>query len=617
MESLDRRTDDAFFDEAFAHGEGSALQPTRAFVGSVIGKQRFRIALFALCAFLLIFTIRTSVLQIFQGEEYRALAEDNRMRERILPAQRGVIYDRRGVILAKNDPTFQITTSKAELTDDELERDRLFTRLSETTGVDKSSIVTAFESATDRREELLLVEHMDYDTAMLFAGNQADFSGMHLEVSSRRSYITDAIPTLSHVLGFTAVVSPEEYTTVAKDGYRRFDHIGKQGIEAEYETWLRGTFGEETMEVDALGRTERVVSKRDPIDGQPLTLTIDAEFQSYLEEVLHARMEGTPAKRASIVAMDPSNGEVLALISYPAFDANQFTEGIGTEAYNALLNDEHRPLFPRAWAGEFPSGSTIKPIYAAAALVEGIITPSTSFVSTGGLRVGLWFFPDWRAGGHGVTNVYHALADSVNTFFYMIGGGYNDFEGLGIEKLMEYAARFGFGSPTGIDLPTEADGFLPSKDWKLETIGEQWYIGDTYNASIGQGYFLATPLQLARATAVFANGGDLVTPKLNLAKETERHTILDPQTVQVVKDGMRQTVTAGSALGLQQVSVNVAGKTGTAQWSSDKPNHSWFTGFAPYEDPEIVLTILIEEGGDTSIAIPVARDAFNWWFANR
>jgi penicillin-binding protein 2 len=617
LESINRQTDDDFFEEAFSNTQGSALLSNRSYVGSVIPKKRLYIAMIVVIGVLLLFVAKTSALQIFQGEEYRAQAENNRIAERILPAQRGIIYDRNGVILAQNDPLFQITSSKAELPSDELSLDLLFTKLSEITGVEKKDIEDPFNETENKREEILLVEDLDYNTAMLFAGSRSDFPGMHLEVGSRRSYITDAVPSLSHVLGYTAIISPEEYKMVSDQGYRRFDQIGKQGIESQYEEILRGSFGEEILEVDALGRTKRIVSKRDPIDGENLYLSIDADFQSYIEEIVVARLEGTAAEKASVIAMNPQNGEILALVSWPAYDANAFTKGIDVESYNALLIDENRPLFPRAHSGEFPAGSTIKPVYAAAALAEGLITPSTSFLSVGGLRVGVWFFPDWRAGGHGVTNVYHAIADSVNTFFYMIGGGYNEFTGLGVTTLMDYAALYGFGTESGIDIPSEADGFLPSKDWKLETIGEQWYIGDTYNTSIGQGYFLTTPLQITRATAVFANGGNLVTPKLNTAKETESVNIVDAETTQVIKDAMRQTVTYGSASSMQSVSVPVAGKTGTAQWSNEKSPHSWFTGFAPFDEPEIVITVLVEEGSDASLAIPISREALNWWFANQ
>lgn len=268
---------------------------------------------------------------------------------------------------------------------------------------------------------------------------------------------------------------------------------------------------------------------------------------------------------------------------------------------------------------------------AAAALEEGVITEKTSFLSSGGLRIGQWFFPDWKAGGHGTTNVKKAIAESVNTFFYIIGGGFQDFIGLGIERIVKYEKMFGLGAQTGVDLPGEASGFLPSKEWKERVKNESWYIGDTYHASIGQGDVTATPLQIAVFTSFFANGGKIYRPhfvkeildsKDNLVKEIKEDPIkegfISDYNVKVVREGMRQTVTAGSARSLSLLPVEVAGKTGTAQWSSKKDPHAWFIGFAPYNDPQISFTILVEEGKEgSSVAVPIARQFLEWYFGER
>lgn len=615
LESVQRGTDDEFFEEALALKGKSALEPTKSFVDYIIPTTRLRAGLVFMILGLLILAGKASALQLVQGDEYRALAENNRIREHTLPANRGIIYDRKGTILAQNEPTFYLVTSKAELPIDSVERDSLLTALASFTAVDERGLIDVINETEAFDEPVLLVEDLSYETAMRFITFEEQFPGIGLEVSSRRSYITNQIPSLSHILGYTGVLTESEYADVRGTGYRKFDHIGKQGIEKTYEQELRGTFGEETLEVDAHGTTERIVSKRDAVDGENLYLSIDAGLQARVEEIFKDRMEDTVVKRGSAIVMNPKSGEVYALVSWPAYDANAFTSGIDSETYQALLSDENLPLFPRAFAGEFPSGSTIKPVYAAAALEEKIITPTTTFLSTGGISVGPWFFPDWRGGGHGVTNVYHAIADSVNTFFYIIGGGYGDFEGLGIERLMAYAAKFGFGSPTGIDLPGEASGFLPSKEWKLEAKNEVWYIGDTYHAAIGQGDFLVTPLQIAVSTATIANDGIKMQPHINKDVYPEPVRVIPEETAAIVQDAMRQTVTSGSATSFQSAPVAVAGKTGTAQWASNKPNHSWFTGFAPYEDPSIVVTVLMEEGGDTSLAIPIARDIVSWWFS--
>jgi penicillin-binding protein 2 len=613
LDAVASHNDDAFAEYSFGNNRGGNHESTRQFVGSTITKRRFLGGTLAILAVFVIFIAKTSALQLIQGEELREQAERNRMYAITLPAQRGVIYDRNGIILAENESVFYIIANLETLPDDVQKQSDLLFSLAYTYNLAVQDLFSVIDNAPTG--EFVLAE-LSHEQAMQFYSENTNTT-LHIEATSRRQSITDQIPTLSHVLGYTATLNPEEYSALKQEGYRPFDQIGKQGIEVQYETALRGTFGEELFEIDAYGDLERAYSKTDPIDGENLTLTIDAALQSYVEEVLTSRLAGTPASRASVIVLNPENGEVLALVSSPGYDANPFVEGIDEQSYRDLLENEDNPLFPRAHAGEFPSGSTIKPTFASAALMEGIITASTSFVSTGGVQLGPWFFPDWRVGGHGVTNVYHAIADSVNTFFYLIGGGNETFDGMGIETLMDYAETFGLGIETGIDLPGEADGFLPTKQWKLETIGEQWYIGDTYNASIGQGYTLVTPLQMARNTAIFANGGALVTPHLLIKDTFEPEQVTDEKTISIIREAMRRTVTYGSASYLQGVVVPVAGKTGTAQWSSTQPDHSWFTGFAPYEDPELVITVLIEEGGDRGLAIPVTYDILNWYFAGQ
>lgn len=616
-EDLTTEKDDRFFEEAFRNEGRSALEPTKSFVGTVILKHRLNYALVAMTIVFFVFAGQASALQIFQGEEYRMRAERNRTRQVILPAERGVIYDRNGKVLADNIPTFRIVTTLGQLPYEEDERRDLLNAFAQLMEIDKDELYDIVSDASFWNEDILLADGLSYNEAMKFAAYSIEFPNLHLEAGSLRRYITDEIPSLSHVLGYTAAINDQEFQARRDDGYRRFDHLGKLGLESTYETWLRGTFGAERLEVDALGRTERVLSKVEPVNGQNLTLTIDADLQAYTERVLDTRMEGTGTEKASVVIMNPSNGEVLTLVSWPAYDANLFTRGIDHESYQSLLNDENRPMFARAFAGEFPSGSTVKPAFSAAALIEGIITPQTVIYSYGGISVGPWRFPDWKPAGHGPTNVYHAIADSVNTFYYMIAGGYESFEGMGIEKLMRHAANFGFGEKTGIDLPGEARGFLPSPDWKWQTKGERWYIGDTYNTSIGQGDFLSTPLQVAQSTAIFANNGVLMRPHLAMHLQVEEERIIDEDIAQVIKDGMRRTVTQGTGQVLQNVPVSVAGKTGTAQWSSVNRNHTWFTGFAPYEDPTLVITVLVEEGADDYLSVMVTHDILNWWFSRQ
>lgn len=607
---------DDVFEDIFV-GRDIASEQAGTYVGNMLTASRARLGAMIMFGALGIFLSRVFLWQIVQGEQHRELADRNRTQTTVIPANRGVIKDRSGIVLAWNEPSFRLIASPRELPPDARDRDALLAKAAQVLGI--ADTVAWVEALTKGKEDaaVLLAENLVYDRALAFMAQQSLFSGLKVELGAERAYVTDAIPTLSHVLGYTSSISDDEYTELKTNGYRKFDDVGKQGLEKEYETELRGTPGKEIREVDAQGHAIRTLSQSQTVDGENITLTVDARLQAAIEYILGNRLSQATTKRASVIALQPSTGEVLALVSYPAYDANDFSRGISTEEYAALLNDPNAPLFPRATSGGFPSGSTIKPVYAAAALMEGIISPSTSFLSVGGIWVGPKFYPDWRPGGHGVTNVYHAIADSVNTFFYIIGGGNEAMKGMGLETLMRYAALFGFGSDTGIDLPDEAAGFLPSKSWKQEEKGEPWYIGDTYNVSIGQGDFLVSPLQIARSTAVFANGGDLVVPHLLMSTAATVVDIVPDDVVTVIRDAMRQTVTNGSATSLGSLPVAVAGKTGTAQWSSTKTPHSWFTGFAPFADPEIVVTVLIEEGGDHAYAIPIARDIIDWWYANR
>lgn len=606
--------DESVFSEAMSKRLSVDVQPARAFVGNIVSRRRYRVSIVVVMLVLSFFLLRAGWFQVVEGTDYRARADSNRTRTHVLPAERGTITDYRGVVLARNTPSFTLVARITELPDDVAARKLLYERVALVVGGDATQFEQAVTEAGNVPDALLLRD-IPYSAALSYAVIDSDVVGIDLVLNDRRAYVTDSIPSLSGVLGYTAAISEDEFAREEGNGYVAYDRIGKQGVEKAYETLLRGTYGKEIFEVDSLGRYLRTIAKEDPVNGQRLTLAIDARLQAYIELALQSWLKGQDATRAAVVAMDPDSGELRALVSWPSYDANLFSAGIDAETYDALVNDPDRPLFPRAYAGEYPSGSTIKPLYAAAALTEGIITPSTSFVSVGGLQIGNRFFPDWRGGGHGVTNVYWAIADSVNTFFYTIGGGYDTFQGLGIDRLMAWCASFGFGAQSGLDLPGEADGFLPSKAWKEAEKGEPWYIGDTYNVSIGQGDMLVTPVQIARMTAVFANGGVLVTPHVIAATDLPTARVVTEEITDVVRNAMRQTITVGSATSLQSVPVAVAGKTGTAQWSKSSPPHSWFTGFAPFDDPSLVITVIVEDGGNQSLAIPITRDILTWYFS--
>lgn len=577
---------------------------------------------------------RAAWLQIVKGGYYYDLAEGNRIRVERLEAKRGVIYDRQGRALVRNSANFLLYFVPADLPKDNAAKLEIIRRVSDILENLKPEDILNLLSAVklgslESYQPLFIADNIDYDKAMKLYLEADSMPGVILTNKTRREYNLYSL-SLSHILGYTGKISQPELEKFGSE-YLPIDYVGKSGIESFWENELKGINGKKQIEVDALGKEKKIINQEAGSDGHNLVLSIDIELQKKLEESLIAELKKLGLNKACAVALDPNNGEVLAMVSLPSYNNNDFAQGMTQEEYSSIANHPDHPFINRCISGEYPSGSTIKPVVAAAALEEGIINRNTSFLSTGGLRISQWFFPDWKAGGHGVTNVIKAMAESVNTFFYYIGGGYGDFVGLGLDLMVKYEKMFGLDSQTGIDLPNEATGFLPSADWKLKTKDEPWYIGDTYHLAIGQGDLLVTPLQVANYTAVFANKGSLYRPHLiknvldsqdKIIGEADvkpiRSNIISSDTIEIVREGMRQTVAVGSARSLESVAVPVAGKTGTAQWSSTKNPHAWFTGFAPYDNPEIVITVLIEQGGEgSSVAVPVAHEVLDWWFKNK
>ncbi|HKK54229.1 MAG TPA: penicillin-binding protein 2 [Patescibacteria group bacterium] len=605
--------------------------------------------------------VRVAYLQVIKGQYYYNLAEGNRTRIQSIEANRGIIYDRNQEPLLNNTANFVLYLTPIDLPADELKRDTIIRDISEILKENKvASEEPWFVRIKDDLDSidlkslraynpLYIIDNLDHKTAISLLIKTDRTPGVSLKAKTKRQYswgsnngqINNQVKlnrpelpigsSMSHLFGYIGIINKEELEKYG-DEYSSIDYIGKIGLENFWESSLKGVKGKKHIEVDALGREKKVISEKDPKDGYNLILSIDLELQKQTEKILRTHLEKLGLEKGSVVILEPDTGQILALVSWPSYDNNVFARGIKTSEYQGFLEDKANPLFNRAISGEFPAGSTVKPIFAAAALNEGVISENTSFLSTGGLRISRWFFPDWKSGGHGITNVRKAIADSVNTFFYYIGGGYRDFKGLGLDRLVEYSKKFGLGSQTGIDIQNEADGLVPTAKWKRENKDEAWYIGDTYHFAIGQGDLLATPLQVANFTNVFANRGKLMRPYLvtelrsgnnetvaqKIKPEIVRQDFIDDYSLEVVRQGMRRTVTRGSGRALSWLSVDVAGKTGTAQWSSQKENHAWFTGFAPYEDPELTFTVLVEEGGEGSaVAVPIVRDILAWYFNDR
>ncbi len=599
---------------------------SNTYVSMNFSMNKIRWLLFVTVAAFSILGFRIGYLQVAKGDEYRSAAEENRIRIYDIKAPRGILYDKNGAVLARNIPNFTMNIIPGDLPANSTERIKLFWPFAQVLGISVDEIMAKVHELPEHSyQQHEIFKHIDYDQAILLKIHSADTPGVIIQASTFREYMGG--DRFSHALGYMGKITESEkerYSSYAFD-----DYVGKSGVELSYESILHGENGLKQVEVDSFGKESKVITESEPVHGTNLTLTLDKDIQDALGEALADMVERTPsATGGAAIAMDPNNGEVLALLSYPYFSNNDFTVGLTTSEYQDITNAENKPLFNRAVSAEYPSGSTIKPVVALAGLAEGVITSHTTINSTGGIRIGQWFFPDWKAGGHGQTDVKKAIAESVNTFFYAIGGGYEDIEGLGVDRIKQYLELFGLNALLGIDIPGEQTGFLPTKQWKEDTKNERWYIGDTYHLSIGQGDILVTPLQVAAYTATIANGGTLYQPRVikkmsksNDETETEvpptiiRDNFISAKHFEIVRQGLRDGVLYGSSRALNALPFSVAGKTGTAQFGNKGHTHAWFTSFAPYEDPEIVVTVVIEGGGEGhAAALPVARAGLEAWF---
>ncbi|MFH0873566.1 MAG: penicillin-binding protein 2 [Candidatus Komeilibacteria bacterium] len=564
---------------------------------------------------------RAVTLQLFMGHNFVRLAEGNRLKGVIARAPRGIIYDRNGKPLVYNSSLFSLYLHPSSLPQNLIDRQSVLDQI--------AAIIGTSDWKTDVRlqgqQPLLIGEKLPYDQALKLSALSRTLPAIDVSLEPSRQYLTGL--GLSHVIGYVGQLSDQDAKNPDYRNYAYNDVIGKAGLEAQYEKWLKGNNGYQEYETDAVGREIALASSLNPTKGWDIYSTIDLAIQKKLFTALSTISRDYGKTRSAGIVMNPETGAILAAVSLPDYDDNVFSSRLTQDTFQSLITDPNKPLFNRFISGEYPPGSTFKIIMASAALQEKMIDDTFTVLSTGGLHIGNAFFPDWRPAGHGLTNIYHALADSVNTFFYIIGGGDGkNIGGLGVARINKYARLFGLGQPSGVDLPNEADGFVPTEDWKLTTKGERWYLGDTYNISIGQGDITLTPLQMAHYTSILASSGRDTQPhffgksEATLPLPQWRNTQvswLSPETINIVRQGLRDTVTKGSATSLQSVSVAVAGKTGTAQFNKNKTPHSWFTGFAPYNNPELVVTILVEEGGDQGYAVKASRlfleSYFNHW----
>jgi len=550
---------------------------------------------FISCLFIILFLLfETFQLQVIEGKNFTQLAEKNKFIIRQIQAERGVIYDKNMEQLVFNKSTFDLVCDGE------------------------------------------FVKNLSHQELILFESGITEYPNCQVINNVVREYKDGEV--FAHVLGYTGKIKSEELSS-APELYSISDYVGRTGVENYYEEYLRKNPGKLRIERDALGEkiSEEIVSL--PESGKSLVLWLDADLQRKLETELEKKYKEIGAKGGVAIAMDPKTGGILALVSLPSFDNNLFQKGADPASLQSLLDDPQKlnPLFNRAISGKYLTGSTIKPLIAASALQEQIISPQKQIYSPGFIEVPhqynpeiVYRFEDWTV--HGWVDMRKAIAQSCNVYFYTIGGGYGDQKGLGPTKIKEYLELFGWTAKTGIDLPGEATGFVPDVEWKRKTLGEGWWDGDTYYLSIGQEYLQISPLEVVNAFTAIANGGKLMEPKVvkeiidsnkNMLEEIEpsiiREDFISPENLQVVKEGMRQAVTGfnspqASAVVLNSLPVSSAAKTGTAELGNDR-YHNWVTVFAPYEDPQIVLTIMIENvKGVQAAVLPVAKDILEWYF---
>jgi len=625
--------------------EQAAFEPLS---GEEVGEEKahssFRLVKILLVLAFSVLAVRIIDLSTIQHQKYLSLAEGNRLRTQYLMAPRGVVFDKNGLIIAHNKPSFDLVVTPYDLPREN--NDSLISSVSQFFGLPEEEIedIISVVSA-DSFQPILLKRNIEEEKALAFVTLQDDYPGFQIQNSPLRQY--EEGPVFSHLIGYTGKLNEGEYAELKDQGYLFNDEIGKNGIELTYEEYLRGIHGQRLVEVDAAGRLVDIFRQTDPVPGSDMILNVDKELQEVLYESLKRNMEARGASKAAAVALDPRTGGVVALVSLPGYDNNWFAGGISSENYKAIAEDKNIPLFNRAISGTYPPGSTVKPFEAAGVLQEGVVDEDTRILDEGALYVPNRYNPSqfqvfrgWNPNGLGNVDAREAIAVSSDIYFYTVGGGQSDLEidGMGPDRLARYFNLFFLGRLTGIDLPTEKTGLVPTTQWKLQRfpddpIEQRWYLGDTYNMSIGQGFMLATPLQIAVATAAIANGGTVYKPqivnkiessKLNPEKIFEPIVLgekfIDDRYIKVAQEGMRLAVTEGTARYLNTLQIPIAGKTGTSQFDGSdlSRTHAWFTSYAPYDDPQLVITILVEAGGEgSSAAVPVARDVYDWYQKNR
>jgi penicillin-binding protein 2 len=607
-----------------------------------------------------ILTVRLVYMQIINGAEYARRSRENHIVEKNILPTRGLILDRNGQPLVQNVGVYTATLVPELLPKDQASRYKIYLRLEELTGASALDIQSKVKRAEENDQAYIEVQVQKYLTkeqALRLDEASVDMPGVSLSVTPGRTYPMGN--EFSSLLGYIGAQTPEEAKNLGPKGYQLNEPVGKDGIEARYEDDLRGEVGFTANEQDAQGNLINALQTKDPVPGNSLKLAIDADLQKYVAELLQDSLDGTngsygPASVAAAVVMNPKTGEVYSMVSIPSYDNNIFAQpDARANELSALYHDNRHPFLNQALTSAAP-GSTFKIVTATAGLETGNVTPNTTrcvnskVLEIKGETGQIFDFLDWRE--QGCIDLRHGIAYSSNIYMYMTAGGIaqEGIPGLGgydLEKsgviLANWARKYGFGAPTGIDLFNEAAGRVPDPGWKRRNYADppytetdrQWYLSDVYFTAIGQQDVLATPMQIARMTAAVANGGKLVTPHVvdevigpdgktvRTIKTALKDVGVSAANIQVVKEGMHLSVTDSAGAGIRAYTpgIDIAGKTGTAEFylpDGTKSQHAWFTGFAPYNDPDVVVTVYFDIGVGGDKAAPVASKIFKYFMAN-
>lgn len=593
-------------------------------------KKHFDLVTLVIVFFIVLLVLRLWFLQIYRGEEYKAMAENNRVRTQDIIAPRGNIVDRHGRMIVSNRPSFNILWYK----DDAPDPDLVIKRIARIVNEDIAVLLGRIRAAADRPRHLpiRLKEDIDWNVLAYIENNNFELPGIRIEVLPRRQYLFGGLA--SHLIGYLGEISQQELIDLQWNNYKSGEQLGKRGIEKLYEGYLRGEKGLEYMEVNALGFEQRRLKGLETMPGHDLQLTLDLAMQQVAEEAL-------VGEAGAVVAMEVDSGRLLVLASSPPLNPEDFIGGISRKAWAALNDNPLLPLVNKSIQGEYPPGSTYKVITAMAGLAEGVVTPETSFRCTGSITFGNRSYGCWKEGGHGEVSLQRALAESCDVYFYRVG------QQLGVDTLARYASSFGLGAKTGIELEHERSGLVPTTDWKKRRRRESWQKGETLSVAIGQGFNLVTPLQICQMIVATANGGALYQPQLIeaiidqtgnrvqqfKAKATGR-ILGSSKDLQLIQQALVAAVNDehGTGKEARMKGITVAGKTGTAQVvrlaqyedlkEDEIPyryrDHAWFTCFAPADKPRIAVTVLVEHGlHGGSAAAPIARKVLRSYFSQQ